>query len=171
MTIHSLIRKCYYKPVFNNIYKFYLNDENQYSLDRVARMDINFLSAWNNLLNTKATKSKDEDVENSCIFISDLVENGSKLFDICLLNKTNNETYGIDFLDWSELINKKIKTDFSDSELTGSEILAHILWEITFWGFSSDQVQLAGSKIIDETNEVVEEIDFEKFINLTKKLS
>ena len=88
-----------------------------------------------------------------------------------MLNKTNNETYGIDFLDWSELINKKIKTDFSDSELTGSEILAHILWEITFWGFSSDQVQLAGSKIIDETNEVVEEIDFEKFINLTKKLS
>ena len=124
-------------------------------------MDINFLSTWNELLNTKPTKSKDEDVENSCIFISDLVENGSKLFDVYLLNKTNNETYGIDFLDWSELINKKIKTNFSGSELTESEILAHILWEMTFWGFSSDQVQRSGSKIIDQANEAVEEIDIE----------
>ena len=161
MTIHSLIRKCYYKPVFNNIYKFYLNDENQYSLDRVATMDINFLSAWNELLNTKSTKSKDDDVENSCIFISDLLEDENRLFDVCLLNKINNETYGIDFLDWSELINKKIKTNFSGSAPTESEILAHILWEMTFWGFSSDQVQLSGHKIIDQANEAVEEIDIE----------
>lgn len=161
MTIHSLIRKCFYKPVFNNIYKFYLNDKTQYSLDKVAAMDVNFLSVWNELLNTKPTKSKDEDVENSCIVINNETENGDPIVDVCLLNETKNETYGIDFLDWSELINKKIKTNFSGSELTESEILAHILWEITFWGFSADKVKSVGSKIIDEADEAVEEIDIE----------
>lgn len=154
MTIHKLLKKCFYKPVFNNIYKYYLKDNKYYTANKIASMDINFLKAWNELLNTKAIKSEDEDVENSCIFIGDCSEDGKPFVDVCLLNKKNNETYGLDFLDWSVILAKKIKTDL---ELEDSEILAHILWELTFWGFSSETIQNVSENMLSE----LEEIDIE----------
>ena len=154
MTIQKLIRKCFYKPVFNFIYKYYLKNDAYYTADKVASMDLNFLNAWNELTNTQPKTSTDKDVEDSCIFVGDCTEDDTPFVDVCLLNKANNEVYGIDFLDWNVLVAKEIKTDLKISD---SEMLAHILWELTFWGFSSKTIQRISEDMISE----MEELDIE----------
>ena len=154
MTLQKLIKKCFYKPVFNNIYKHYLKEDVYYTANKVSQMDINFLQAWNELSNTIPAESEDKDVKDSVIFIGNRVEDEEVFTEVCLLNKVNNETYGLDFLDWNVLLAKEIKTDF---ELADSEILAHILWELTFWGFSSEAVKQVSDNMLSE----LEEIDFE----------
>jgi hypothetical protein len=66
-----------------------------------------------------------------------------------LRNKINNETYGVDFLPWENFIEKEIQTDL---KLAPEEIFAHILWEITFWGWDSETVQASGAKILKEAD-------------------
>lgn len=144
MTLEDLTRKISYKKVFNEIYRIYLQEK---SVKEVQEYDCKFYGAWNNLTEVKAENSEDEDVEKSCIFVTDYPQDGDKFIDVCLLNKTNNETYSIDFLPWENLIDKEIETNL---KLTPEKIAAHILWEITFWGWSSNAVKQAGNEIIKE---------------------
>ncbi len=46
--------------------------------------------------------------------------------------------YAMDFMDWNELIDLEIK-DKTSREL--SEMLAHVLYEITWWGFTRESVK------------------------------
>ena len=48
-----------------------------------------------------------------------------------------NDTWGVDFIDWNELIDLPIEDNISN-ELSG--MLAHILYELTWWGFSRESV-------------------------------
>ena len=47
------------------------------------------------------------------------------------------ETYALDLAEWSGIIDATI---LNKANLDDSELLAHILWEITFYGFTLEQV-------------------------------
>ena len=55
---------------------------------------------------------------------------------------------------WENFIEKEIQTD---DDLNPETILAHILWEITFWGWDSNTVQKVGNDMILEAEKIITE--------------
>ena len=49
-----------------------------------------------------------------------------------------DKTYAIDYVDWAQLIDLQVR---DDTGLQAHDVLAHILWEITFHGFTNDKVK------------------------------
>ena len=70
--------------------------------------------------------------------------------DACLLDEPKDELFALDFVEWKDIIDIEI---YNSAKLTQTECLAHILWEITFWGFSEKEIQKQSKKIQDESNE------------------
>ena len=60
MNIKELVYKISYKKVFNEIYKYYLQNRSD---DSVTDLDRCMYLAWNNLSKTEYKKSDDEEVE------------------------------------------------------------------------------------------------------------
>jgi hypothetical protein len=146
MNIKSLISKLRYKKVFNEIYKNYLLED---KTSKAQEYDCKFYGAWNDLKRLEHVDSDDLEVNESIIELTEIKEEGSKYIDVHLLHEPTQATYALDFLPWEPLFKKNIKTDL---ELTEAEIMCHIFWEITFWGWSSKNVQRSG-ELIDEESE------------------
>ena len=67
-----------------------------------------------------------------------------KYVDVCLTEHDSNEIFSIDMIKWSQVIDMNInnKDNFSMFDQ-----LAHVLWELTFHGFSSEQVDHERDKL------------------------
>ena len=61
-----------------------------------------------------------------------------KYMDVCLYNARDDETYAIDTTSWDELIHMYLDDTIG---LQSREIVAHILWEITFYGFTNKSIK------------------------------
>ncbi|MGI9357983.1 MAG: DUF6557 family protein [Paracoccaceae bacterium] len=149
MQIKDLVYKISYKKVFNEIYRYYLKNK---SKEEVYNLDNNFLSAWNNLLKTKHKKSEHKEINDSQIYLIEVSEDKDNFvfedyIDVCLYDEENDELFSIDFVQWENLMEKDI---ISKINLTNEQIMAHILWEITFWGFSAEKVKEAGDNLLNE---------------------
>tara|TARA_B000000557_G_scaffold264725_1_gene271293 strand:+ start:4204 stop:4650 length:447 start_codon:yes stop_codon:yes gene_type:complete len=141
MTLKELINSCSYKAVFNILHKHYFSD---WDTDRCRKMDVGFLSTWNELSNLNSSHQSDDK-----IYVINAEIDGSEeiLFDVCYFSEKEEELYSIDFINWSELINLEIVNEYNfDSD---KELLAHILYEITFWGFSNESIQSEAKKLQD----------------------
>jgi len=149
MQIKDLVYKVSYKKVFNEIYRYYLKNK---SKEEVYNLDNNFLSAWNNLLKTKHKKSEHKELNHFQIHLIEISENKDNCvfedyIDVCLYDEEEDELFSIDFVPWENLMQKDI---ISKINLTNEQIMAHILWEITFWGFSAEKVKEAGDNLLNE---------------------
>ena len=158
MTLRELLKRKSHKNIFNVIYKYYLTEHTE---DEVIQLSIKFEKALSELKATPiGKKSKD-----SIYLIEINAEDKSEDFiDICLHDFKKDELFGLDFLDWIEFIEHEVN---APSRLNQTQIVAHILWEITFWGFSREEIRnnLASLKKDLDSKEDFEEIkDFKKFI-------
>ena len=61
-----------------------------------------------------------------------------------MIDEEKDELFSLDFVDWTDLIDMNIEKPNNMSE---KECLSHILWEITFWGFSNKQVAKERKKL------------------------
>jgi hypothetical protein len=61
--------------------------------------------------------------------------------------------FSISYVEWTELIDMTI-VDETDSNVY--EQLAHILWEITFYGFSNESVKQAAAELARQIDEIEE---------------
>lgn len=142
MTLKQLIKECDYKSTFNILYKSHFLNWDE---DRVRKMDIGFFSTWNELSRLDSKK----DLKDNIYIVNTKVENSSEqIFDICYMSnkkEDKGELYAIDFIDWSDLINLEIIDGFNFN--SNVEMLAHILYEMTFWGFSNKEVQGQSNKL------------------------
>ena len=123
MTLRKLLTKTSYKTIFNAIYKEYLKD---YSKSKVEFFSVNLQRSHDLLKNLPQKESKNI-IKVECIA------------DTYTINICDEENCSIlDFVDWEELIDCEINAPkkLSDSRLSGL-----ILWDITFWGFSPDQIR------------------------------
>jgi hypothetical protein len=127
MTLHELINKSNYKTIFNLIYKWHLKSK---IYEEVSAYDVKFLDAWTILRKIKLSKHKDFN-----IYLKQDEEVG---IDVCLFSIKENSFYALDFVAWDELINMEI---INKSTLSDKEVMASILWEITFWGFNPEQIK------------------------------
>ena len=127
MTLRDLLRTTSYHAIFNCIYKeYYYNDPDE----EVTEMSLAYRRVRDTLLNYDPCQNKEYE-----IMIRAVEEEPTASFvDVCLYCLEDEETYAMDLTSWGDIIDAKIKNDLK--ERTDSELLAHILWEITFYGFT-----------------------------------
>ena len=145
MTLRELINSNSYKSVFNFLYKTYYKDRPK---EEVTEIDLSYLGVWKELIKKDLNLKKDykiliREVED------EFVE--AVYIDVCLMDDSG-ETFAIDFVLWGDLIDATVAYE---TELPESEMLAHILWEITFYGFSESTI----NKFKDELDDQVERIE------------
>ena len=72
--------------------------------------------------------------------------------DVGLYDKKADKVYAIDFTPWDQLIDTEV---YSLVDLDDSSLLAHILWEITFYGYSNEKVVAEKNRL----DKLLEDID------------
>jgi len=127
MTLRDLLNKCSYKKTFNAIYKVYLKGKR--SQDDIIKIDSAYCSFFENL--KKLPKSKPS-VDK--IYVTG-ASDSEQIIDVCFFDKNKDELFLLDFIDWGDIIDLEIYKTFQSSD---EECLAHILHEITSWGFDKE---------------------------------
>ena len=88
------------------------------------------------------------ELDGHYIHVDSVVENDTEYSHVTLFD--DNEHYAMDFVDWNDLIDLPIK-DKTSTET--SEMLAHVLHEITWWGFTRSSVTQQGEELLKSQNE------------------
>ena len=138
MTLRDLLIECNYKSVFNNIYKKFYQQKN-YTSAEIIEFDLAYSKVVHELISLPKNPK-----ENLKIYLTSL-GSASLDIDVCFFNEVEDELFSFDFVSWKDIIDMEI---FNTAKMTQSETLAYILWEITFWGFSEEEIQKEGQKII-----------------------
>lgn len=76
-----------------------------------------------------------EILEGHHIFVDQQVFEDTQQIHVVI--KYQEETSAMDFIDWNDLVDLEVKDNIS-VEIT--EVLAHVLYEITFWGMCRDSI-------------------------------
>lgn len=143
MTLRELLKETPYKSVFNVIYKTFYQ-EKKYLNSRIIEADVAYSKVYKELIDLPENK-----IENQKIYIANVADLAQEI-DVCLLNETEDELYSFDFIPWKDVIDLEI---LKTAKLSSVECLAHILWEMTFWGFSQEEIEKQKQITIDAANE------------------
>lgn len=140
MTLRDLLHKCRYKNVFNIIHQEYYRGK--YSKEKIEEADQGYLHVYYELQSLKRKPS-----EEYQIYICKKEDiDGEKFTDVALYCEEDEQVYAIDLTPWEDLIDAEIK---NDTKFGRDRVLAHILWEITFYGFRSERVKLERIKLME----------------------
>ena len=153
MTISDLLKTANYKQVFNHLYQVYYRDK-RYNTERLMDIDASYHVVFEKL--KAAKKQENNDLSNYKLYIANIPDLDLKDIDICLYDEENDELFSIDFLNWYQLLDLEI---YKTLKMKDFEILAHFLWEITFWGFSMEDVDKQAEITRNATNESLPFID------------
>ena len=143
MTLRESLKLTSYKSAFNYIYKLFYKGKD-HNNDKIMEVDCSYSNVCKKLLSLPA-----KETTNYSIYIAG-IGNLSTDVDVCLLDEVNDEIFSLDFVDWADLIDMNI---INSIKMSSPEYLAHILWEITFWGFSEEQIEKQKQITIDASNE------------------
>jgi hypothetical protein len=150
MTLRELLYRKSYKNIFNIIYKTFLKDHSQ---DKIVDLSIKFEKAFREL------KSVEQQNETKNLVVLNEVENEEEqIIDVCFYDDHEDEHYALDFMDWGEVIECEV---VAPKKLNQTTIVAHVLWEITFWGFSREKIN-EEKKELNKAIKEVEEFNLEE---------
>ena len=141
MTLRDLLKVCRYKDIFNVLHKEYYKDV--YPKDKIQEADYGYRKVFEELL-MLPDKLNEEYQIYICKKTDDL--DGEEFIDVSFYCHEDEEVYAMDLTPWADLIDAEIKIDI---ELNNAEISAHILWEVTFYGFTQDHVILEKERLED----------------------
>ena len=145
MTLRELVHRCSYKQTFNALYRhYYYGNEKEV----VQSADLGYLNVYKELDKLPQNPSSKWEIH----VLKKADKDYNDIIDVCLHDIKEGESYGCDLTLWGEIIDCEVKklTDISDIEC-----LAHILYEITFYGFSEAKIK----EVKDEMSELVKRID------------
>jgi len=150
MTLRELLYRKSYKNIFNVIYKTFLKDHSQ---DKIIDLSIKFEKAFREL------KSVEQQNKTKNLVVLNEVENEEEqIIDVCFYDDHEDEHYALDFMDWGEVIECEV---VAPKKLNQTTIVAHVLWEITFWGFSREKIN-EEKKELNKAIKEVEEFNLEE---------
>lgn len=149
MTLRESLKITSYKSIFNCIYNLFYKEKG-HSKAFLTEIDCSYLKFYKKLLSLSYSENSDHSIY--------LLFSGDDI-DVCLLDDLNDEVYSLCFVDWSSIIDMKI---INSVKISAPEYLARILWEMTFWGFTEQEVKKQESLMLEASNE----IKTEKIINL-----
>mgnify|MGYP000861809187 FL=1 len=70
--------------------------------------------------------------------------------------KSDGVKYGIEFVPWEEWLGMGISKETLDT-FDENEIIAHVLWEMTFIGYEQEEIQAEFDRLVQLVNEIEEE--------------
>ena len=145
MTLRELIHKCPYKRIFNALYRYYYYGNEK---EVIQSADLGYLNVYKELEQLPPNPNPKWEMH----VLKKVDKDYDDIIDVRLHDIKEGESYGCDLTLWSEIIDCEVKklTDISDIEC-----LAHILYEITFYGFSEEKIK----EVKDEINELTKRID------------
>jgi hypothetical protein len=85
-----------------------------------------------------------EKVEHT-IVVESVFHEGEETVDVYLVDEGNSRI-SLDFTDWNDLIDLPVKDKIS-KEVT--QMLGHVLYEITWWGFTNESIRQQGQELLD----------------------
>lgn len=143
MTLRQLIDKVLdtgmFFSVVSTLRSHYNFDDSSEDIEYISDVYMNVLVE---LLNKPEFESHDRlSVDER---IDDLSDPPEMYVDVHILKPDEDEPWALDFVPWSTLIDLKIVNKL---KLKPEELLAHILWEITFHGYSESKVDEESKKL------------------------
>lgn len=126
---------------------FYEHDEQSEQFDSYNKVSHAYTRVAQELMELQATDS----LHGEEIVINHVIDGDENHVDVHLRNVDTQETSAIEWTDWADLINLPV-TDECGMQV--HMIVAHVLYEITFLGFSRQTV----IQEIDKLKEVVDDI-------------
>ena len=75
--------------------------------------------------------------------------------DVVLYDSAEDVEYACDFTEWGDMIDLPVEDVVG---LSVDSMLAHVLYEITFWGWNVDQISVERDKLVKSVDEESEEI-------------
>ena len=87
--------------------------------------------------------------ENYTIQLKQVTDDGETYIDTCMQSETG-EYYSMSYTDWAELMDLRVVTE---TQIELLEQLAHILWELTFHGFSREDINKSRAELIATMDE------------------
>ena len=96
---------------------------------------IDVVHQYTNVLRELLELETDNTYQHYTIVLTQVTGEDESHVDVHL--QQGDSTYAVDYVDWSRLIDLQIREEVG---LQAHMILAHILWEITFHGFTNNKV-------------------------------
>jgi hypothetical protein len=150
MTLREFLYRKSYKNIFNVIYKTFLKERKN---NQITELSIKFENAFTELKSIeKQNKTK------NLVVLNEIESEEEQIIDVCFYDDKQDEHYSLDFMDWGEIIDCEVVAPKKFNQTT---IVAHILWEITFWGFSRKKIT-EQRKELNKAVKEVEELDLEE---------
>ena len=146
MTLRDLLVKSSYKKTFNQIYKLYLKDSR--NKDQISKIDVLYYGFFE-MLKALPKSIGDLDGKGNKIYVTH-TSGDEPVVDVCFFDKNKDELFALDFIDWNDIIDLEIYKTFQSSD---EECLAHILHEITFWGFDKQTFEKQKKMLKDSIDE------------------
>lgn len=143
MTLRDLLKKCRYKDVFNIIHQEYYGGKKS---DCIYGADAGYRKVFGELLMLPDKDSSEYQIYIQLRSLGFDESEADETIDVCLYCNEDELTYAMDLTPWEELIDAEIKLNLP---LNDASILAHILWEITFHGFSPEAINKAKDELIE----------------------
>lgn len=149
MTLRELLYRKSYKNIFNVIYKTFLKEKKN---NEIIELSIKFEKSFTELkLIEQQNKTK------NLVTLNEIENKEEQIIDACFYDNEQDEHYSLDFIDWGEIIDCEVVAPKKFNQTT---IVAHVLWEITFWGFSRKKIA-EEKKELNKAVEEVEELNLE----------
>lgn len=131
MTLKELLNSVEFDNVFNILKQSKQLDRNRKSLYDAYK------HAFNELKNIDVTSNNDYKICLNLVFDYDWGDDPYIHFE---LKDKNGELWGLDFTPWSECVNAELEFDSEVDKLSLEEKCAELLRELTFYGFSQNDI-------------------------------
>ena len=95
------------------------------------------MSSYGNVIKELQSLPEKKD-SNFHIVVESVVDNQEETVDVHIKNVVDGDTFAMDFIDWGDLVDLLIE---DKTGLSQADQIAHILYELTFWGFTEGQVK------------------------------
>jgi len=151
MTLRDLLKKCRYKDVFNILHQEYYKKKQK---EEIYQADCGYRAVFNNLLMLPHLPWTDKGHEYQIYIrknIDEINEDNDEFIDVSLYCEEDEQIYAMDFTPWEDLIDAEIRKGVFLDDCT---ILAHILWEITFYGYTREAVKEAEDNLKELSDKI-----------------
>lgn len=133
--INHVLDRGYFNKTINYIHAVDINLKDK-GIDAVFK-------AYTNVTRELLDLPGSNELDGHVIHVDNVMEDGVEYSHVTLFD--DNEQYALDFVDWNDLIDLPIK-DKTSTEV--SEMLAHVLHEITWWGFTCSSILQQGEELL-----------------------
>ena len=94
---------------------------------------------------------------NDIIIVDSYYEDGKKEPHVCMYSGEDDVIYSLMFIDWEKVLGFEV-FDYSLEEFSEAATLAHILWEVSYFGFEEEMMQDEKTKLDAACEEIEGEL-------------